>query len=418
LDWIEPGDPAIVSFHGDADPVVPYSQGFPFTVGATLPWVYGSAKIYEKTQQLGIHHEFYTYQSALHQLWGAGLEQTWVAGPTEFQVPILNGIRQFLYNQLKPTFTQLNGPENVCAGDEFWYQVPFRAGFRYCWQVQNGQVMQIQNNQIRIRWNNAGTGQVSVREFNRMDFPADSFLVKAVTIHPVPVVSLNAPTQLCAGDTAVLAASGADTYQWTGGNWLSSQSGAQVQAWPVQNVSYSVTGSTSAGCSNSASGNLTVFPSPVAPFITRVGNTLSVPPQYASYQWYLNGNPIPGADGPTVEINGNGVYTVEVANAQGCGAISFPFTVNNLSLTETAGAEWQVFPNPFRDELQINGVEPGHYKIQLIATSGQITWEGEQTAHEGAISIKGLNAAPGSYILLITDAQNSLRLRRMVVLQR
>lgn len=280
--------------------------------------MYGSAKIYEKTQQLGIHHEFHSFQSALHQLWGAGLEQTRVAGPTEFQVPILNGIRQFLFNCLKPTFTQLSGPENVCAGGEIWYQVPFRDGFRYCWQVQNGQVMQILNNQIRIRWNNAGTGQVSVSEFNRMDFPADSFLVKTVNIHPVPAVSINAPTQLCAGDTVILSASGADSYQRTGGNWLSAQSGFRVQAWPGQNVSYSVIGYTSAGCSDSVSGNLAVSPSPVAPFITRVGNTLSVPPQYASYQWYVNENPIPQTEGPAVEISANGIYTVEVANPQRC----------------------------------------------------------------------------------------------------
>ncbi len=413
LTWIEPNDPPIVSFHGDADPLVPYTQGFPFTVGATLPMVYGSAKIYERTQQLGIHHEFYTYASALHQLWGAGLEQTWVAGPTEFQIPILNGIRLFLYNQLKPTFTQLSGPENACTGDAFWYQVPLRTGFRYCWQVQNGQILQVQNNKIRVRWNSPGTGQVSVREFNHLDFPADSSLVKIVSITPKPIVSVQAPTQLCAGDTATLTATGAASYQWNGGNWLSSTTGSSVLAWPSQNVSYSVYGMTSAGCADTTTGTLTVIPSPVAPFITRIGNTLSVPPQYVAYQWFLDGTLIPGATLSANEIIANGVYTVQVSNAQGCDALSFPFSINNLSSPENTTDRWQVFPNPAREEIIIKGPEHGIFRIEWTTLSGQKIKEETASANNGIRLAPPISA--GLYLLSLTEADGTYHMKRFVV---
>jgi acetyl esterase/lipase len=413
LTWIEPNDPPIVSFHGDADPLVPYTQGFPFTVGATLPMVYGSAKIYERTQQLGIHHEFYTYQSALHQLWGAGLEQTWVAGPTEFQIPILNGIRLFLYNQLKPTFTQLSGPENACTGDAFWYQVPLRTGFRYCWQVQNGQILQVQNNQIRVRWNSPGTGQVSVREFNHLDFPADSFLIRTVSITPKPIVSVQGPTQLCAGDTATLTASGAASYQWNGGNWLSSTAGSSVQAWPSQNVSYSVYGFSSAGCADTATGTIAVSPAPVSPFITRIGNTLSVPPQYAAYQWFLDGTLIPGSTLSATQITANGVYTVLVSNTQGCDALSYPFSINNLSTVQNATEHWQVFPNPAREEIFIKGPESGLFRVEWTTVSGQKIKEEIKNAEKGIrLSVP---LSEGLYLLSVSETDGPRTMNRLVV---
>lgn len=63
---------AIVSFHGDADKLVPYDEGIPFSdmkvkVGALFfNKMYGSAAIQRKAQQLGYRSELHTFKGAGH----------------------------------------------------------------------------------------------------------------------------------------------------------------------------------------------------------------------------------------------------------------------------------------------------------------------------------------------------------------
>jgi len=53
--WIQTGeDVPIISFHGDADPTVPYNCGFPFTALATMPWVCGSKAISDRCDKVGL----------------------------------------------------------------------------------------------------------------------------------------------------------------------------------------------------------------------------------------------------------------------------------------------------------------------------------------------------------------------------
>jgi len=48
-------------------------------------------------------------------------------------------------------------------------------------------------------------------------------------------------------------------------------------------------------------------------------------PLEGTYQWYLDGNLIQGATGAYHVPESNGVYTVELTNAQGCSTLSYPF---------------------------------------------------------------------------------------------
>lgn len=412
LNWIEPNDPPIVSFHGDMDPLVPYSEGYPFTVGATLPYVYGSAKIDERMGQLGIDHEFYTYQNAIHQLWGGALESTWAFGPTEFQVPILNGIREFLYRQLKPTPTTLSGADTVCTGNEEWYQVPLRPGFRYCWQVQNGQVLQQNNHKLLVRWNNAGSGQISVREFNHFDIPTDSFLLRAVTIHSTPSVQISGNTSLCVGDTAELTASGANTYTWLPAS-VSTPQAATVQVWPTQNTTYSVTGTSAEGCTDNATWAVQVNPVPIAPIITRFDGVLYIPEQYQSYQWYLNGQPIPGATQNTLTLTQGGVYTVYVGQGLGCYVFSYPFTVPSLAGFAEAMALDHVsaYPNPFTETFTVQGLLPGTYTLRLLSVTG-VEIQRQVISEKTELRFSALPM--GTYVLILENTDGIQRFLRLV----
>ncbi len=82
-----------------------------------------------------------------------------------------------------------------------------------------------------------------------------------ITVNPLPHIQVNQAT-LCAGDTALLFASGADSYSWTPGTGLSSSSAATVSASPASTTTYTLSG-TRWGCTSTSTTTVTVKPVPV-----------------------------------------------------------------------------------------------------------------------------------------------------------
>ena len=112
LDWIDAEDnvPTIL-FHGTSDIVVPYDEGFPFTINIALPTVYGSSKINEKLDQLGIANETHLEGGEGHEYWGS-LNGTWVSGPNVYYDQIKLDSFNFLYNYLDINPEQMVGDIN------------------------------------------------------------------------------------------------------------------------------------------------------------------------------------------------------------------------------------------------------------------------------------------------------------------
>lgn len=137
-----------------------------------------------------------------------------------------------------------------------------------------------------------------------------------VTVYPAPVLTIT-PSKpfVCAGDSIVLTASGAQSYTWTGGIF----NGAAFQ--PTVSASYSVSGTSTAGCQNLLPSvyNVSVNPLPtlsVAATSTGVckGNTVAVSATGAnSYTFSGNiSNGVPFGP-PSTEV-----YTVTGSTNAGC----------------------------------------------------------------------------------------------------
>lgn len=62
---------------------------------------------------------------------------------------------------------------------------------------------------------------------------------------------------------------------------------------------------------------ITVYQNPFAPLITQSGNILTSS-LASTYQWYLNGNIIPGATSQNYTVIQSGLYTVEITDENGC----------------------------------------------------------------------------------------------------
>jgi hypothetical protein len=87
------------------------------------------------------------------------------------------------------------------------------------------------------------------------------------------------------------------------------------------------------------------------PTIVPNGPTLSVsnPGLYGSFQWYLDGQELPGATGPTWTATASGLYSVSGVDLSGCA--SFPsapvqVTVSSIDGVPADGPSLRVWPNP------------------------------------------------------------------------
>lgn len=100
LDYIDSYENIPVAlFHGTFDLVVPYDEGYPFTLGITLPVVYGSTKISEKMTTLGIEHNLVIEENEPHEYYGSvNGNLNLGGGPNDYWNSIIQESYQFLYS--------------------------------------------------------------------------------------------------------------------------------------------------------------------------------------------------------------------------------------------------------------------------------------------------------------------------------
>jgi hypothetical protein len=83
-------------------------------------------------------------------------------------------------------------------------------------------------------------------------------VVSSLTVNPNPIINVTASRpNICKGETAILTASVADTYSWSTG--ATTNTIALSTTLTTGNQTYTVTGTTNAGCSRSKTGSVYVF---------------------------------------------------------------------------------------------------------------------------------------------------------------
>lgn len=88
---------------------------------------------------------------------------------------------------------------------------------------------------------------------------ADTSAEVSVTVNPYPVVTVDhTDVATCSGEPANVTASGADTYSWSPATMVTpSTTSATVNIMPATTATYTVTGTTTAGCSSTATVHIT-----------------------------------------------------------------------------------------------------------------------------------------------------------------
>jgi hypothetical protein len=192
------------------------------------------------------------------------------------------------------------------------------------------------------------SGVYSVKAVNANGCVSSSSNNVTTTVNPLPTGTIvaNGSTTICSGDSVLL------TMNTVAGNSILWSTGSTSNSiWVKTAGTYTAQLTSSQGCTNTASNSITVqVAQRPTPSISQSGNTLTVNPAAAAYQWYLNSVAINGATSQTLNITTGGAYSVTVANAGGCTATAVygaVLRIANPSLT------YQVYPNPATDKIGI-----------------------------------------------------------------
>lgn len=152
--------------------------------------------------------------------------------------------------------------------------------------------------------------------------------------------------------------SDADTYEWSTGDTDTAIDVTQQATYWVKSESY---------CHSYVDtfviNGVTIIPV----VITVEGYTLGTMATYTTWQWYKDGEVIPGATDATYSVSENGEYSVVVTNDGGC-TDSASYLISNVRV-ENIGANnkgVQIYPNPARDYIYIQAKQQVSFTLSGI----------------------------------------------------
>ena len=123
-------------------------------------------------------------------------------------------------------------------------------------------------------------------------------------------------------------------------------------------------------------------------------------PLPGTYQWFLNGNLIPGATGEFYLPVENGIYTVELTNAQGCATLSYPFDWIGMAVVPTSVEGILLTFSSEDATLRVQGAHGGSV-LTVSDASGRAIISTGSTGPDHRYSLA--NVAHGVYTARIND---------------
>jgi PKD repeat protein len=278
-------------------------------------------------------------------------------------------------------------PTSFCQGSNVVLNANTGASLRYTWQ-NNGVTIPNATGSTYIA-TTSGVITVVILDVNSSCTANSTPITVTVNPIPTPIISANANTAICQGDTVRLTASGGANYSWSNG-----LTNATIGATSAGN--YTVTVTSAANCSATATQQVTVRALPTAavtsttPMTFCLGGNVTLNANTGSgftYQWQNNGSSILGATNPSYMTNAAGSYRVIVTGGNGCVSTS---TANAVIVN--------ALPTPVFTPSGVIAICQGDSARVQIAGGTSYAWSDNSTGT--SIWAK----AAGPYMVTVTDA--------------
>jgi hypothetical protein len=218
----------------------------------------------------------------------------------------------------------------------------------------------------------------------------------------IPTVTPASPVNLCDGGSVTLdAGPGYTSYQWS--------TGAVTRTVRVSQAGiYTVTVSNEAGCvGTSAPVTVSLLSAPDQPTISRVAQFLEAS-QADIYQWFLDGDSLPGETQRRLLPPRPGIYTVRVTNIAGCSRLSEPFILAASVPAEGDARALSIYPHPNRGIFTVDLTldRPSMVRLSVLNALGEQVWQQEELNGEGIYrrQVNLGNVPPGIYFVRIESA--------------
>lgn len=287
-----------------------------------------------------------------------------------------------------PTFTVAQSSSGICTGQSA--TLTATGANTYSFIGVGGQSVQVVSPTVTTTYTVVGRAGLCATTLHVIQ-----------TVDVLPTLTVNSPS-ICAGESATLTGSGAQTYTWVGYN-----PGPEIVVSPTANTIYTLQGS-NGGCTDFVTTNVNVTALPNVQVAT--SNTMACPDQpvtltangATSYNWSTGAT----VAAITVSQPTTAVYTV-TGTTNGCSK-EFTFTqqvkVCN-SIDEISGNHlMKAYPSPFSNELFLVNEGQTFAMVEIRDVAGKLVFAGEVI---GSIRVSTEDWSKGMYLVRVSTGDRS-----------
>jgi uncharacterized repeat protein (TIGR01451 family) len=286
------------------------------------------------------------------------------------------------------SFTPMVGDDTYCLGDTILLEATQPYVDSYNWSVDG---FSASGDTLRYAPLVAGTYDIALQTTNALCVNGE-WHNTTVNVFALPELDVPLNASLCAGETITFAAASNSPVSWSNG----ANTGDTIEATESFTVTATAVGE--GDCAVSEDWSVTVNTPPSTTVIAD-GNTLTATDGIA-WQWYLNGLPLAGETGMSIQTTPNENYTVVITGANGC-VVDTTVTEMHQALAQVV----RIYPNPMREQTQIVLPE-GTFDMVLHDMMGRSVWQ--RSSQRGMVILERGTLASGVYQLRMSNAETHL----------